>query len=285
MGKDEHLDAPPDHYTLTIERLTAGAGRPIVVVDFLQLSSARQLAEVLSARSNGHPVYRIDPVTDLARDGRYRPLDSLADGYADACLRAGVVRRELTVAGYCSAAALALLIAARLAGRAKVDSVLVQPTWPDAQSVASDFGSFRADLGAGNQPLSGLDTEVTPDMAARPDVLLEQMHDALHRDLQVMAAARGLDTAGPALADLLARYRAWLGFLLSSRAALQRPWPREMHPRLLLGAAAEPLIPWSDPGSYHVVRLQVPDDELLTDAALADTVLAPPRSWEGRAAR
>ena len=286
MGTDEILVSAAGREILTVEQLTAGAGDPVVVVDFLQLSASRQLAEVLAARSNGHPIYRIDPVTDLAGDERYRALDRMATGYAEACVGKGLIDRELTVTGYCSAAALSLLLAARLAKVANVTSVLVQPTWPDARSIAADFGSFRADLSVGAHPLSDgkADADISLDMEASPHLIFEKMRDVLRRDLQAVAEARGLHMAGRALADLLARYLAWLGFALSSRDALRRPWPRELRPRLLLGATAAPFVPWLNPESYQVVRLEAPEQELLADDAFADSVLTDQRASDGGAA-
>jgi len=286
VGADELLAPAAGQQALTVEQLTAGAKDPIVVVDFLQLSAAPQLAEVLASRSDGHPVYRIDPVTDLAGDDGYHALDGLAAGYADACVGTGLSDRELMVTGYCSAAALSLLLAARLAKVANVSSVLVQPTWPDARSIAADFGSFRADLSVGDhlRPDGMADADALPDLEASPHLILEQMRGVLRHDLQAMAEARGLHPAGRAVADLLARYLAWLGFGLSSRDALRRPWPGELRPRLLLGATAEPFIPWLDPGSYQVVRLEVPEQELLADAAFADSVLTDQRASDGGAA-
>lgn len=276
MAREDRADFPPGHCPLTVEQLTAGTGNPIVVVDFLQLTSARPLAEVLSARGGGRPIYRIDPVTDLAHDDRYRPLESLADGYAGACMRNGLVRGELTVAGYCSAAALALLLAARLARLATVGAILIQPTWPNTRSICEHFRSFRADLGASvNQlPSHGTDTGLLPDTAADPNLILQQMHAILERDLRAMAMTHGLDLASPGLPELLARYRAWLGFALATREALAHPWPCDIHPQVLAGADGKPHMPWLDPASYRVVRLPVTEEELLTDPAFADSLLA-----------
>jgi hypothetical protein len=262
---------------LTLDQLTGGTEDPVLVVDFVQFSSARLLSEELSTHSNGHPVYRIDPVTDLARDQTYRPLDVLAEGYVAECIQQGLARRRLAVVGYCSAAALSLCIAARLAGFSKAGSILVQPTWPDAEMIAADFGSFRADLGA--------KADSFPDPDADPDLALRQMQGVLHDDLRAMAAVHGLDPGSAALAEMLARYRSWLGFLLSSSDALRRPWRHEIRPHVLLGADADPVMPWFGADAYRVIRLPVSDKALLSDAKLADWVLASAWSWDDRAAQ
>ncbi|MGH3376853.1 MAG: hypothetical protein ACRDP6_19160, partial [Actinoallomurus sp.] len=103
---------------LTVDRLAEGPGTPILVVDFVQFSATRPLSEELGEHSRGHPVYRIDPVTDLTGEEGYRPLDALVDGYAAACAGHGLPGGRLLVVGYCSAAPLALRLAARFASTA-----------------------------------------------------------------------------------------------------------------------------------------------------------------------
>lgn len=196
-----------------LERLAAGPGDPLLVVDLLQFTGAIELSAVIAAASNGRAVDRADPVADLASRRSYQPLDALADGYARAWLR-GVAGPQVTVVGYCSAAALAVLIAARLAPAAEVTTVLVEPMWPDDEMVSAGFAAIRATLGA--REGSG------PDLGAEPAVALAAMDQALGADLAAAARARGLDEAGAAYQDLLGRYRAWLGFLLASRETLRQ---------------------------------------------------------------
>lgn len=285
MNADERSETPSAQRGLTVERLAAGERDPLVVVDFLQLGSSQPLAEVLGAHNQGHPVYRIDPVTDLAAaGGTYRSLGSLADGYARACADEGLAGLPMAVVGFCSAAALSLLIAGLLAAQAPVSSILVQPTWPDARSIGADFASFRTDLGAGGDRSAEQATgsDAPQDAEASPRAALERMCDVLRRDLRALAKATGLDAAGPGLADLLARYQAWLGFALSSQDAAGRPWPREIRSCLVLGADAEAFIPWLDPGSYRLVRLAAPERGLLRDPSFADSVLACAWSWHGQ---
>lgn len=260
---------PDSSVGLSLDQLSAGSGDPVVVVDFVQFSTAQPLSEELSRYGSGHPVFRIDPVTDLAREQAYRPFEDLVEGYVERCLQRGLDRGPLAVVGHCSAAALALAMAARLGGRAPVSSVLVRPMWADDAVIAADFRGFRTDLGADPGPV--------PDLTADPDLGLRQMSVLLRDDLRAMALTHDLDPASAALGDMLARYRAWLGFLLAGRAGRTGPrqWPDGTPPPvLLLDADAEPVLPGFEPGSCPVVRLPAPDGTPRTDAALADQVLA-----------
>ena len=205
-----------DRPALSVEQLAGGDRAPVLVVDFVQFTSTQPLPDELARHGRGHPVLRIDPVTDLAREPAYRPLDALADGYAEACRRQGLAGGRIAVVGHCSAAPLALALADRLAGAAEVSPVLVRPTWPDAAMVAADFRSFRDELGAAAGPVPA---------AADPDLALRQMTVVLHDDLRAMARTQGLDPGSAVIADMLARYRAWLGFLLAGSAASRRAWP------------------------------------------------------------
>ncbi|HZB50671.1 MAG TPA: hypothetical protein VE547_16405 [Mycobacteriales bacterium] len=202
---------PADHPVLSVDQLVAGRGDPVLVVDFVQFSAARQLSEELAEHAGDRPVHRIDPVTDLARDPDYRPFGALVDGYAALCRERGLGGGRLTVVGQCSAAPLAAALAGRLGGPDRVRPVLVEPRWPDAAMVAGDLRTFRTELGADPGP--------GPAPDADPARALRRMAALLREDLQAMARRDQLDPASAVLADLLARYRAWLGFLLASSAA------------------------------------------------------------------
>jgi hypothetical protein len=257
---------PPNRTCLIPERLTPGDAEPVIVADFLRFSAGKPLSQLISARGEGHPVYRVDPVTDLARNGAYFSLAALAAGYADAFLQEAVACDRTMVVGYCSAAALALRIAAQLAGSRDVLAILVQPSWPDTTMIRSDFARFRADLGAAN--------ESCPDLEENPSRSLSQLGHLLHADLRAMATAHGLDESSSALAELLARYRAWLGFLLACRDALREPWSYKLSLNVLADAAGNALVPWFAPGSYQVTQLQPPDAEPVSGPDLARSVLA-----------
>jgi hypothetical protein len=202
----------------SLERLADGGRDPVLIVDFLQFTATQPLGDELARHARGHPVLRIDPVTDLAGEPGYRPLDALADGYAELCRWQRLTGGRLAVVGYCSAVPLSLRLADRLAAEAEVSSVLVRPTWPDGGMVAAGFGAFRAELGAAPGPV--------PE-PADPELALQQMTVVLRDDLRAMARAHGLDPASAVLGDMLARYRAWLGFLLAGSAAPRPAWGPE----------------------------------------------------------
>jgi len=272
---------------LTVDRLAEGTGTPILVVDFVQFSATRPLSEELGEHSRGHPVYRIDPVTDLTGEEGYRPLDALADGYAAACARHGLPDGRLLVVGYCSAAPLALRLAARLAstaqrppGSAPVELVLVVPTWPDAKMIAADFAGMRTDLGVPPAPAPDLDRGPGDAGAERS---LRQMHRVLRQDLLAMARRHGIDPGATALTEMSARYRAWLGFLLAGRDEAGRQWPSGVVAHVLAGAGDGPVGPAGGETAEHVVRLPVPEREVLGDARLPEWVLGYAAAGSGAA--
>jgi hypothetical protein len=247
------------------ECLAAGHAEPVIVADFLQFSARDRFSRVLSSNSHGHPVYAVDPVTDLVRSGTYVSLDELAAEYADAFLAANTGTGSAVVIGYCAAAALSLRIAELLAERTEVLPILVRPAWPDTDMIRSDFGGMLADLGIADAPVPGLDGD--------PRLALGRLERILWPGVRALAAERGLDPSGAVVAELVARYRGWLGFLLASRACAERPYGR-LSPAVIAGASDVPRVPWLDSGSYRLIRIQLPDDETAAAAELASCSLA-----------
>jgi hypothetical protein len=259
----------PTGVTPTLERLAGGDGRPVVVVDFAQFAAVGRLGPLLCAHRARQPIYQLDPVSDLAASGAYRPLAELADTYAAALAAVGAGRaqeaRGVTLVGYCSAAALALEIAGRLARRCDACAVLVCPTWPDSAVIAADYASFRAGLGAAGAP-------GRPAVAgAGPPQRLADMRAQLARDLQAMAAASGLDGSSAVFADILARYSAWLGFLLACEATATRSRLPPFPVRVL--SASEDGLPWPPSPRHRVSVLPVPERDLASSGAVAREIL------------
>jgi hypothetical protein len=271
-----------------LARLSSGDAEPVIVTDFLRVSSAPRLSTVLAGEARRHPVFAVDPVADLARCAAFVPLAELAAGYADTFAAAVPGAKKIVVVGYCAAAALALRIAARLAGsdaigrlpgqkstigrapgqESRVRVILVQPTWPDTAMIGADMAGFRADLGVSDGSPGDLDGD--------PGVILHRFEQTLRADMRAMARTNGLDgsaAVGKALADLLDRYRAWLGFLLASRGALKRPWDPGVPVDVLAGTSSPATVPWLGPESYAVTRLALPDGEHLATALLARSAL------------
>jgi hypothetical protein len=261
----------PARLTARLERLAAGAGRPIVVVDFLPFSSANRLGQLLCAHRADQPVYQVDPVTDLAACRGYLPLSALADAYADALAAEGLAHRPAILVGYCSAAVLALEITARMAPQGKACAVLVAPTWPDSAMIAAEYCRFRADLGGTGPDLPGCAAE-------GDDAQYQKMSGQLAEDLQAVAAANDLDASSAVFGDMLARYSAWLAFLIASREATAG-WCSPSAPAFpvqILSVdengeeAAQPM------SLHHLVdSMPVPVSELLTSPAIARAILDP----------
>ena len=205
------------HSDLVPRQLTTGVGAPVLVVDFVPLSAGASLSSLLGAKSRGHPVYAIDPVSDLVQVREYlREYLSVADmaaayaeGFVDAHPRVFVV-------GYCSAAPLALHIARILAVGRDVSVALVRPVWPDEGEIASEFAALRKGLGVGDSLRLG---SLCVDAKGDPEQALAEMTEILHGDLVSMATSRGLDASSAVLIELLNRYRAWLAFLLAGQHA------------------------------------------------------------------
>jgi hypothetical protein len=234
-------------------------------VDFTPFSASQRIAEILSRHRRTHAIYQVDPVTDLAITPAYRPIEELAAGYASLFGDGARPSRPALVIGYCSAAALSLRVADRIAGAAaRVVSVLVQPIWPDDALICEQFEAFRRDLGAGQGSC--------PVLAGNPGAALQRMQEVLAGDLRTMAEGSGLNASSEVLSQLLARYTAWLGFLLASRDSLLQPWRPELPVHLVAGTSAEQVIPWAGLPS-QVTRLPVPDDELVKASGFAELLL------------
>lgn len=232
---------------VTPERLSGGAGRPLLVADFQPFSSAPRLSTRLAEHAAGRPVYRLDPLRELARPGGPRPLAEFAADYAAAL---GADGRAVTVIGYCAAAALAVRVGALLAAARPVSTLLVCPQWPVAAVVGAQFAAFRADLGAppGPPPAAA---------AAEPAALLAAMDRILAADLAAVAASRGLAEVPGALDELLAGYRGWLGFLLACAGDAAVPAPpaaTDLNISVLTDPTEDAALPAPWPPARRVLR-------------------------------
>jgi hypothetical protein len=113
------------------------------------------------------------------------------------------------VVGHCSAAALSLEIAGRLAGEREVTAILVQPTWPGTDHVTERFADFQGKLGVGSLP--------SPDLDGDPWSCVAGMEQLMSDGLAGVATRLGLSKPPLAFAELLVSYRTWLAFLLACR--------------------------------------------------------------------
>jgi len=251
---------------LLVQLLAPGGAEPVVVADFQPFSADPPLSQLLSGRTEGRPLYRIDPVNVLSQDQGYFTLPDLAAACADAFLRTASAAGRVFVIGDCSAAGLALRIAELLAASRAVTALLVRPTWPDEQHIKAQFAAFQANLGAGSHEC--------PDLDEDPRLSLARMEEILRGELARMAASIGLASTD-AFGDLLTYYRGWLAFLLACcndrpvAPAAGKATVKVVAPGAVAGAA----IPGLSPHAYQIIRIPAADQQDAAQVAIADFVL------------
>jgi hypothetical protein len=252
-----------------LTQLTSGDSEPVLVADFQDCSTAPRLSRLLSGRSGGRPVYRIDPVGVLSHDQLYLPLEELAASCAEEFLSCGPAAGRVFIVGHCSASALSMRVAKLLEGSKNVTVILVQPAWPDEKHVWNRFAEFIANLGAADR--------ACPDLDGDPAESVARMERALRDELTTIASSQGLDEAADAFTELLTWYRAWLAFLLACHNDLARhdglPTARPsgaLTVTALTGTASDAIVPGLAPADYRVVRMPVLDQEAPVTAELAD---------------
>ncbi|MEQ0565859.1 hypothetical protein ABJI51_42850 [Amycolatopsis sp. NEAU-NG30] len=193
-------------------RLSSGDGAAILVADFQPLTAAPRLSKLVSEAAAGHPVHQVDPRGALSGERLYAELPELAAETA-ATFRAGepaaASGSPVFVVGHCSAAALALQIADRLAGPREVTAILVQPTWPGTDHVTERFAEFQGKLGLGSGPC--------PDLDGDPWSCVAGMEQLMNEGLAGLTKRLGLTKAPLAFSELQVSYRTWLAFLLACR--------------------------------------------------------------------
>ena len=194
---------------LILLRLSTGEAGPVLVADFQAMTMAPRLSEMLSESVQGQSVFQIDPVRVLSGECLYSPLPKLAAACADEFLNSGADDGRAFVVGHCSAAPLALRVAGLLASTRPVNAVLLNPSWPDDDHVATKFAEFLAKFGTAVVPC--------PDLDADPCLVVSAMEQVFRDEMTALAASRGLTDSIGAFSDLLVWYRAWLAFLLAGR--------------------------------------------------------------------
>jgi hypothetical protein len=259
----------------TVESVAGGDGPALIVVDFLQFTAGRRPSTVLAARNHGHAVYRVDPISDLTGVVGFHDLPELADGYSRAFPMS--LEGPVTVIGYCSAAALAVRIAEKLRHRWFPAAILlIQPTFPSADTITGDFRQFRADLGASPQPI--------PLDPMAPEAALSLVGEVLAGDLAAAVARQPADGLPDAAIyqQLIDRHRAWLSFLLATCRDRDRPWQQDLRPRVLLDRDAIAEAPWLPLPAGNITRLPVTEDALVTEDVLPQAVFGHPGGIGGR---
>ncbi len=249
-----------------LQLLDAGNGKtdPILVVDFQAFTPGPRLSQLLIGQTEGRPVYQVDPISVLAQDRLYVPLQELAADCVSAFLAAESAGGHVFVIGHCSAASLSLHVAKLLERCREVTVILVQPTWPDEEHIRIRFASFQANIGAVNRP--------GPDVDGDPSLLVAQMEQILSEGLIAVAAKQGLDGVADVFSDLLAWYRAWLAFLLACKNDIAEARATEAAAvKVLIDTQGSDVVPGMRPGVCHFTLLPIQANPVT--AELAEFVL------------
>jgi hypothetical protein len=239
---------------------------PILLVDFARTSDSPTLATLMRSRAAERGLYWIDGVQAYSRVGGGPGIEELAEQ----CVRAlGDTGPAIaTVAGYCSAAVLALRIWERLRADGTQPTLsLIDPVFVDDDLIGRSFADLRAAAGGGPARSAGsAESGVGDPPASGLEAMLAVLADDLGRRLK----AEGSDADEIQLLSqiLLERYAAWLGFLCSARAA-SLPAPGAAI-RVVLSTEGHLDLPvgWSA-RSVETVRLDQPADQALTSDRLA----------------
>lgn len=256
-----------------LQRLVPGDAQPVLVADFQAFSSAPRLSQLVSGRTEGRPVYQVDPLVALSQD---RPYISLADLAAETVVsfaRSQPADGPAFVIGYCSAAALAVHIATLLARSRKATAILLRPTWPDSTFVEEEFGTLAANLG-GHQP-------PCPELDGDPGRCVRRMEELLRAELEVLVASQGLGGVEDTFGELLLTYRSWLAFLLACRNDSLAGWPGETAPVTVLTEAPDGVaVPGLPPGGFEVCPLPDLDQDNPITPEVAELLVAQITSGE-----
>ena len=176
---------------------------PDLVVDFALFSDHVTLASALSAAHPDRPLCRVDAVAAVGNAGF--ELERAAALCVDQMTRSGL--EPETILGYCSAAGLALHIAAELArrGRAKPPVLLVEPSWSTPELIRLEADEL---LGGESGAYRGPDDV---------DSIVAALSGRIERQL----AADGLDDEEIeiCLEVMTQRHREWFGFLAAAAEA------------------------------------------------------------------
>jgi hypothetical protein len=237
-----------------VRQLVAGPAKPVLVADFQAFSSAPRLSHLVSGRTEGRPVYQVDPLDALSQD---RPYISLADLAAEAVgsfARSQPADGPAFVIGYCSAAALSVHIATLLARSREATAVLLRPTWPGTETIEATFATLAGNLGARQLPC--------PDLDGDPDRCVRRMEELLRAQLEILVTSQGLDASADTFGELLLTYRSWLAFLLACRNDSLAGWAGGTTAVTVLTEAPDSVtVPGLPPGEFEVCPLPVLDED------------------------
>ncbi|HZR50594.1 MAG TPA: hypothetical protein VFB06_13860 [Streptosporangiaceae bacterium] len=249
---------------MILERLVAGAAKPVLVADFQAFSSAPRLSHMVSGRAAGRPVYQVDPLDALSQDRPYIPLADLAAEAVGSFTSSQPADGPVFVIGYCSAAALSVRIATLLARSREAIAVLLRPSWPDAKSIEEQFAMLAANVGA--RQLS------CPELDGDPVSCVRRMEELLGAELAALVTAQGLDASADTFGELLLTYRSWLAFLLACRNDSPANGAAEV--RVLTEAPDNASVPGLPPGDFKVSALPALDGDNPVTPEVVERVVA-----------
>jgi hypothetical protein len=259
--------SPAGDGDLILRPIAAGVAEPVLVADFQAFSSAPRLSHLVSGRTEGRPVYQVDPLGALSGD---RPYISLADLAADAAgsfARSRPADGRACVVGYCSAAAMSLHIATLLARSREVTAILLRPSWPDSEGVEEQFAMLAANLGAAQLPCPELDGD--------PDRCVRRMEELLRAELQTLVTGQGLDGSVDSFGELLLTYRSWLAFLLACRNDSPAGWQAgKLAVTVLTEAPDNVTVPGLAAGDFRVSPLPAVDADNPITPAVVEALVA-----------
>jgi hypothetical protein len=237
-----------------LRRLAAGPGGPVLVADIPAFSSAPPLSQLLASRTEGRPLYQVDPLAALSADRPYVSVAELAAETAGAFARSEPAGGPAIVIGYCSAAALSLHVATLLARSRAATAVLVRPTWPDTAAIEDAFSGLAANVGARQLPC--------PDLDSGPEQSVRRMEELLGSKIAALASSQGLDPSTDTFGELLLSYRSWLAFLLACRNDPRAGWAAGTIAVTVLTEAADSVtVPGLAPGQFTVSSLAALDED------------------------
>ncbi|MBV9451853.1 MAG: hypothetical protein JO345_38795 [Streptosporangiaceae bacterium] len=244
--------------------LTGNSGNMAAVIDFLQFSAAPRLGEMLCGHGSDVQIYDFDPLADLEKSSNYVDLNILALAYATAFREKLAPGQRASLVGYCSTAALTMLVAGALASDYDISAVLVQPSWPDNRMIASELTKYRTVFGA----------EIDPDIDIESDPLavlgfIDQVYTAALEKSSDHNSAEHAEY----MSDFVARHRSWLWFLVATRNALLVPCAQKLPTHVIMGKEGSGWMPWLALCPYTVVRLTSQNDNLFDDS-LATVILS-----------
>ena len=255
-----------DDGDMIVRRIVGGAAKPVLVADFQAFSSAPRLSHMVSDRAEGRPVFQVDPLGALSQDRPYISLPDLAAEAVGSFERAQPADGPAFVIGYCSAAALAVHIAALLARTREATAVLLRPSWPDSDGVQATFATLAANLGARQLPCPELDGD--------PDHCVRLMAELLGAEIKALAASQGLDGSAETFGELLLTYRSWLAFLLACRNDSLADEAETTAVKVLTECQDDVTVPGLPAGKFDVCPLPALDENNPITPAVVELVVA-----------